>query len=175
MGGANVNTQTVFCGGHNGRNWNLIVEVAKKMPNVEFHLVMSESVYRSLQPNIPSNVIIKRNIPLAEFMNELCSAELVTLPLNTNAPAGLIVFFRAAANKKYIITTDTWTTKEYLSDGRGCLLPNDVTTWVKVIQEKLVDRKGNEEASEKLLKFLKTECSEKKFVEGIESMISSLL
>ena len=72
---------------------------------------------------------------------------------------------------KYIITTDTMTTREYLSDGRGCLLPNDVDVWKKVITERIGNEKGNKEASAKLLNFLQTECSEENFVDGVEFMI----
>lgn len=173
-GGATTKPNTVFCGGHNGRNWNLIIEVAKSLPTVEFHLVMSEVIYANLKTSLPKNVIVKRNIPIDEFMKELCSAELITLPLNTNAPAGLIVFFRAAANMKYIITTDTLTSKEYFSDERGCLLPNDPFVWQKVIREKMVSKNENMKASMNLLSFLQNECSEKKFVEGIEAMLKEV-
>ena len=137
-------------------------------------LFRSEVIYANLKTSLPKNVIVKRNIPIDEFMKELCSAELITLPLNTNAPAGLIVFFRAAANMKYIITTDTLTSKEYFSDERGCLLPNDPFVWQKVIREKMVSKNENMKASMNLLSFLQNECSEKKFVEGIEAMLKEV-
>ena len=162
---------TVFCGGRNGRNWKFMIEVAKAMPHVQFHLVMPKVTYDEYQHELPSNVVARYNIPMEDFMKEMCSCEIVALPLDTDAPAGLIVLFQAAANMKYIITTDTMTTREYLSDGRGCLLPNDVDVWKKVITERIGNEKGNKEASAKLLNFLQTECSEEKFVDGVEFMI----
>ena len=165
---------TVFCGGRNGRDWKFMIEVAKVMPHVQFHLVMPKVTYDKYQHELPSNVVARYNISMEDFMKEMCSCEIVALPLDTEAPAGLIVLFQAAANMKYIITTDTMTTREYLSDGRGCLFPNDVDVWAKGICEKLGSTTSNFMASEKLLNFLKTECSEEKFVEGVESMINML-
>lgn len=164
---------TVFCGGRNGRDWKFMIEVAKAMPHVQFHLVMPKVTYDEYQHELPSNVVARYNIPMEDFMKEMCSCEIVALPLDTEAPAGLIVLFQAAANMKYIITTDTMTTREYLSDGRGCLLPNDVDVWKKAINEKLGKSKPNTMASETLLNFLKTESSEAKFVKGVELMIKN--
>lgn len=165
---------TVFCGGRNGRDWKFMIEVAKVMPHVLFHLVMPKVTYDEYQHELPSNVVAKYNLSMNDFMKEMCSCEIVALPLDTEAPAGLIVLFQAAANMKYIITTNTMTTREYLSDGRGCLLPNDVDVWKKAINEKLELDKSNIQASKKLLNFLQTECSEEKFVEGVESMVNML-
>lgn len=173
-GGVKVHPNTVFCGGRNGRDWKFMIEVAKVMPHVLFHLVMPKVTYDKYQHELPSNVVAMYNISMEDFMKEMCSCEIVALPLDTEAPAGLIVLFQAAANMKYIITTDTMTTREYLSDGRGCLLPNDVEVWKKAINEKLGNVKSNIIASEKLLNFLESECSERKFVEGVETMINKL-
>ena len=165
---------TVFCGGRNGRDWRFMIEVAKVMPHVQFHLVMPKVTYDEYQHELSSNVVAKYNLSMEDFMKEMCTCEIVALPLDTEAPAGLIVLFQAAANMKYIITTDTMTTREYLSDGRGCLLTNVVDVWSKAIDEKLGKVKPNAMASEKLLNFLETECSEEKFVEGIETMIKKV-
>ena len=165
---------SVFCGGRNGRDWKFMIDVAKVMPHVQFHLVMPKVTYDEYQHELPSNVVARYNISMEDFMKEMCSCEIVALPLDTEAPAGLIVLFQAAANMKYIITTNTMTTREYLSDGKGCLLPNDVDVWKKAINEKLGNVKSNIIASEKLLIFLESECSERKFVESVETMINKL-
>ena len=44
-------------------------------------------------------------------------ASAVFMPLDTEAPAGLTVYFQAAANNKMIITSDTVTTEGYLCCG----------------------------------------------------------
>lgn len=173
-GGARIIPNAVFCGGRNGRAWNFMIDVAKAMPSVEFHLVMPESVYHEVRATLPANVVAKYNISMDDFMAEMCSCKLVALPLDTEAPAGLIVLFQAAANNKYIITTDTMTTKEYLSHGRGSLVANSVELWKKEIAERLLSKSENEIASHKLLEFLQSECSEVKFVKGVEKMINEV-
>ena len=142
-----VNPNTVFCGGRNGKEYG---------------------------SRLPDNVNGKSNLGVDDFMREMCSCEIVALPLDTEAPAGLIVLFQAAANKKYVITTDTMTTREYLSEGRGCLIPNDVRTWTKAIRDKLGRVDTNMEASEKLLKFLNKECSVNKYVEQVNKILDRL-
>lgn len=166
---------SVFCGGRNGRDWSFIIDVARLTPDVEFHLVMPLSVYDQYKDNMPPNVIAKYNLTMADFMRELCSCRLVALPLDTEAPAGLIVMFQAAANSKYIITTDTMTTREYLSDGRGLLLSNDVNSWSESIKERLLIPDENEVISVKLLDYLRSECSEEKYCDGIEKMIKMII
>lgn len=169
-----VKPNTVFCGGRNGRDWHFMVEVAKVMPMVEFHLVMPKSTYEELQSDLPSNVIAKYNLTLDEFMREMCASEIVALPLDTEAPAGLIVLFQAAANMKPIITTDTMTTREYLSFGRGSLKPNVVDDWVAELKSKLGSDDLNKKSSSKMLNFLQSECSETIFVDVINHMISDI-
>lgn len=170
-----VKPNTVFCGGRNGRDWHFMVEVAKAMPGVEFHLVMPEATYQELSKELPTNVVTKYNLSYNDFMMELCASEIVALPLDTEAPAGLIVLFQAAANMKPIITTDTMTTREYLSDGRGCLLSNIVDDWVAELNHELKHEDVRRTSVSKMLTFLQTECSEEIFVEGIEHMINKLV
>lgn len=168
-----VKPNTVFCGGRNGRDWRFMVEVAKTMPNVEFHLVMPKLAYQELKGILPSNVIAKYNLSMEGFMKDMCASEIVALPLDTEAPAGLIVLFQAAANRKYIITTDTMTTREYLTEGRGSLIANDVDGWVAELNKRLSNNE-NRISSSRMLEFLQSECSEERFVDGIERMINDL-
>lgn len=165
---------TVFCGGRNGRDWRFMIEVAKAMPNVNFHLVMPQTTWLELKDSLPNNVIAKYNISMDDFMLEMCASEIVALPLDTEAPAGLIVLFQAAANMKHIITTDTMTTREYLTGGGKYLLPNDVYLWTAALKKRLKYCELNYEYSAQLLDFLRTECSERKFVDGIEYLIKKV-
>lgn len=161
----------VFCGGWNGRDWNFMLNVAKAMPDISFTLVMHTGVKDSLNEDIPNNVKLHTSISSNDFYQLLCESSLVCLPLNTEAPAGLLVFFHAAANKKMVITTDTVTTREYIGNDRGVCLKNHTEEWTKNIRQYLTDKKTTEIYANNMLDFLKKECSEKKYVEGIERMI----
>lgn len=165
------NKNTVFCGGYNGRDWSFIIQIAKKMPDITFNFIMPYNSYEKIKYEIPKNVNIKCNIPYDCFMEELCQSSIVCLPLNTESPAGLIVMFQAAANMKYILTTDTCTTREYLSDGKGALLPPDVNCWIGKINEVLSSQDACKESSKKLLNYLKRKCSEEEFIKNLRKMI----
>lgn len=167
-------SKSVFCGGRNGRDWHFMVDVARAMPDVEFHLVMPENIYQELEHELPYNVTAKYNLSMDDFLWEMCRSEIVALPLDTEAPAGLIVIFQAAANKKYIITTDTMTTREYLSDGCGCLVSNNVADWVYALRSALGNTEDCLASSKKLKTFLEQNCSEAAFVQGIEKMIEEV-
>lgn len=170
----NVKANSLFCGGRNGRDWRFIMDVAKSMSDVDFYFVMPDEVYYSIKDSFTKNIHVKHNVSIEEFIKIMCESSIVALPLETEAPAGLIVIFQAAANLKYIITTDTITTREYLSDQKGCLLPNNVETWCKAIREKLSDVGNNQISSERLLQFMRNNCSEHSFIAGIEVLCRKL-
>ena len=161
----------IFCGGWNGRNWKFMLEVARAMPDISFTLVMHTGVMENLNEIIPNNVQLHSSMSSDQFYQKMCESVLVCLPLDTEAPAGLLVFFHAAANKKMVITTDTVTTREYIGNDRGIGLSNDVELWDQCIRHYLKDSKTRELYANNMLDFLKKECSEKRYVEGIEKMI----
>lgn len=162
---------TVFCGGRNGRDWDFMIRVAESMPHVQFDMIMPKEVYVKYESRFTSNINAKCDVAYGEFMESLCTSSLVCLPLDTEAPAGLIVMFQAAANERMVITTDTVTTKEYISEDRGVLLPNDVQQWSKAIEYYLENSEERRGYAEKLKSFLQTECSEEIFVDNIKKMI----
>lgn len=167
----NVKPNSVFCGGENGRDWRFMMKVAQTMPNVTFNIVMPFKVYQELKTEIRDNMNVKYNIPYTEFMEELCGSEIVCLPLDTQAPAGLLVMFQAAANLKPIIITDTVTTTEYITSERGIALPNDIKSWCEAINQSLMNMDECKKKAIRLKDYLTTYCSDKTFVNGINKML----
>ena len=167
----NVNPMSVFCGGSNGRDWNFIIDVAHAMPDIKFNIVMPYSIYLKHCSRFSANMNVRYDISYDEFMKELCSSSIVCLPLDTEAPAGLIVMFQAAANLKPIITTKTVTTSEYINDERGMAIKNDKALWVNVIRSCLNDNLGVIHKAANLKEYLTEVCSEELFVKGIMSML----
>ncbi|WP_104805626.1 glycosyltransferase [Blautia marasmi] len=163
---------TVFCGGRNGRDWKLLFEVAKALPNVTFNCVMPSALKEQFSNVMGNNVCVKTDIPENAFMEFLCQSQLIAMPLDTEAPAGLTVYFQAAANNKMIITSDTVTTKGYLSDGRGALCKNAVEDWVDKIQHYLQHSAEADACAMKFKKFLEDECSEKKYAKTLWGMLA---
>lgn len=163
---------TVFCGGSNGRDWPLMIDIAKSMPDVQFQLIMAQQGLKMHKEPLPQNVSMLYDIPVNEFVHEMSKAAVVCNPLNTEAPAGLLVIFRAAANDKPIITTKTVTTKEYIKSGEnGLLVENHVESWCKAIRELLNNRSKANEMAHSLHSFLTKECNEQRFIETIQQLL----
>lgn len=167
-----VKTNTVFCGGRNGRDWKLLFDVAKKLPDVTFNCVMPNALKEQLSDAIGNNVCVKTDIPERVFMELLCQSQLIAMPLDTEAPAGLTVYFQAAANNKMIITSDTVTTKGYLSNGRGSLCKSTVEDWIDKIQYYLKHKSEADICAEKFKKFLENECSEENYAKKLWGMLA---
>lgn len=148
----------IFSGGRNGRNWNLLINIANFIPNIEFHFVMSKEEYNKIK-KIPKNIKIMVDIDYDKFIYELANSAFVVMPLNTNAPAGLLMFFQAARLKKLIITTKNNVTEEYFSDNRGVLCGNSEKEWVDIIKYYYNNEQESKIMSKNFLEFLENECS----------------
>ena len=137
----NDEDEYVFCGGTASRDWNLMKEVTYRLPNNKFVIVGPNK--NTLGENIPPNVKYYYNLPSSEFSHLLNKSSMLALPLNTEAPAGLIVLFTAGLMSKAVVTTDNLTTREYIVDGvNGKLVKmRDVDDFAVQIQE-LVNDKG---------------------------------
>ena len=149
----------VFCGGRNGRDWAFLFELARSMSNVEFHAAMDQKSYE-YYPKVPTNVKTYIDISSDEFLSEMGGSRLVVLPLNTDAPAGLLVMFQAAALGKAVISTNTPVTKEYLSCGRGLLCNNDINEWKTALNDYLINEDKRKKSSIEFKSFLDNYCSE---------------
>lgn len=162
---------TVFCGGRNGRDWNFIIQVAQKTPMIKYVLAMPATVYENYKTYAIENVRFLVDVPYDDFIEELCKSNIVCLPLDTEAPAGLIVLFQAAANEKLIIATNTATTREYIHKDNGVLLASKVDDWIESIQYYMTNKKVASLKAKKMKEYLKKECSEQIFINTIKEMI----
>ena len=171
--GGTIIPNTVFCGGRNGRDWEFLIRIAQASPAVTFNCVMPMDKYEQYKDKFCKNMMIKTDISEKEFLTFMCQSELVVMPLDTEAPAGLIAFYQATANGKMVITTDTVTTQEYFTAGRGALCGDMVQEWKKKIDYYL---KHNEEAqmcAERFADFLETECSEQEYARVLNCVIKN--
>lgn len=163
---------SVFCGGRNGRDWNAVIETAFRMPDVIFHIVMPENIQKKFRCESISNIKVYSHLSLGEFNRLLSNSSIVMLPVNTAAPAGLIVLFTAAANRKLVITTSTPVTREYIDRNTGVLInDNDIGAYVSAISYHLKHTDEIRRKGDNLLNDLQQTCSEKKYAENIYRMI----
>lgn len=112
----------VFCGGSNGRDWSTLVKVASLLPDIPFVIVGPNK--NVLGEGYPDNINFHYDIPYDQFKQLMANCSLLALPLNTEAPAGLIVLFTAALMQKPVITTNSITMREYISSGNNGILIN---------------------------------------------------
>ena len=162
----------VFCGGRNGRDWKLLFDIARELPDVRFYCVMPHALKEQFEPAAGKNVMIMADLPIKEFLELLCRSRLLVMPLDTEAPAGLSVFFQAAANDKMILTSDTVTTEGYLSNGRGALCSNHVEDWKNKILYYLQHEEEAAATAQKFRSFLEDECSEEEYAKTLWGMLA---
>ena len=124
----------VFCGGRNGRDWELIFKIANNTPKISYHFVMPKALYELYKDKQNSNIKILVDINKDEFSNEIFNCSFVAMPLLHDAPSGLLVFFQATSFNKLIVSSDTMTNREYFSKDRGILLENNVDIWIRAIE-----------------------------------------
>lgn len=163
---------SVFCGGRNGRDWNTVIGTARRMPDVLFYIVMPENIQKKFRCESIPNIRIYSQLSIGEFNGLLSNSSIVMLPVDTAAPAGLIVLFSAAANRKLVITTSTPVTREYIDENTGVLIDdNDVGAYVSAISYHLKHTDEMRRKGDNLLKDLQQTCSEKEYAENIYRMI----
>lgn len=163
---------SVFCGGRNGRDWEFLIKIAQEMPEVTFICVLPKDKLEQYNEKFGSNMMVKSDISEMEFLEYMCRSQLVVMPLDTEAPAGLIAFYQAAANGKMSITSDTVTTQEYLGDGRGALCGKEVDDWKNKIHYYLHHIDKANACASKFKAFLEDECSEEKYAKTLWRMIT---
>ena len=164
---------TVFCGGRNGRDWNLIISVANEMPDIKFVFVMGENEYIKYKSSMSSNIRAYRDVSQDYFLKLMNMSTIVAMPLETQAPAGLIAFYQAATCNKLIITSDTVTTREYFLNKRGVLCSNNICEWVNKIRYYLSNKSVAYEMAKQFRQYLENECSEECYLEKLNVLLMS--
>lgn len=131
---------SVFCGGMNYRDWATFVACAKARPQVRFVGVADRKRFLLEDRGLPENLEMRYNIPESEFYDLMSSASVVCLPLDTDAPAGLIVMVRAGLANRPVVTSRTGPTEVFGDYGRTALLVprGDVMQMVEALDGLLV-------------------------------------
>jgi len=164
----------VFCGGMNGRDWETLVKAAHLLPGIRFVIVGPGK--DTLGSNLPSNISYNYDIPFEEFLESVRHCSIVALPLNTEAPAGLIVLFLSALMCKPVITTDNATTKEYIiQEESGILVKmNDQDGLAEGIKNLMINNQKQKEYGEKLYRHVEEIGSPGTFVNKIINLIQKI-
>lgn len=162
-----VETGSVFMGGRNGRDWKKIIEIANILKDVKFNLVMPNDAYESYKSDFPSNCSVYHDIAGERFNRILRNSQIVCMPLDTDAPAGLIVFFYAISQEKVCISTSTPVTREYLPKEWLC---SSTDEFVEAIKKNLVSS-GNMSLVDEVRNNLEKSCSEEYYSKRLNQII----
>jgi glycosyltransferase involved in cell wall biosynthesis len=133
----------VFCGGSNGRDWNTLVKVASLLPDIHFVIVGPNK--NILGEKYPTNIDFKYDIPYSQFNQLMTNCSLLALPLNTEAPAGLIVLFSAGLLSKAVVTTNNVTMREYIESGVNGILVDKGNSTILAEEIKLLFLDANKQ------------------------------
>jgi len=132
---------------------------------------MTKTDWQQYRNAISSNVQVKCNIPFDVFLQEMADSAIVAMPLNTEAPAGLLVIFQAAGCRTFVMTTKTATTQEYINLNNGCALKNEVEDWVSAINYWMTHETEREEKAKMLYNYISEVCSKDEFDKGIQKLV----
>ena len=106
----------VFTGGEAKRDWDTLFKACRNLPDIKFVCIAREK-YFGIKTDVPANVELLFDTDYRTFVDNMKAASAITLPLNSQSPAGLIVLLESAALYKPVIATKTPSTQNYIKDG----------------------------------------------------------
>ena len=105
--GAEATGEVVSVGVDPHRDFDLLVRVATRMPDVRFRIVTTAARARGLHAR-PDNVALETDVPFDEMRRRLAEARLVALPVRENSYSGATtVLLQAMALAKPVVVTRT--------------------------------------------------------------------
>jgi glycosyltransferase involved in cell wall biosynthesis len=141
----NSTLDVVSVGADPHRDLQLLVEVARGLPDTRFALVAGRDNVRDLA-DVPSNVTVEIDLPFAEMKQRLDSARVVALPVreNTYSGATTVLLQALALGKPVVVSRTSAIESGYgLADGENCRLaaPGDAAGFAQSLTDVLGDER----------------------------------
>lgn len=121
--------------GREGRDYATLVEAMRRLPDHHLAIVARPDNVQGL--DLPPNVSVRTNIPLAEVWNLMANAKLMVLPLHdTEVPCGHGTLIMAMQLETPSIVTESAAMVDYVSDETTGLIcpPGDPDAMARTIQ-----------------------------------------
>jgi glycosyltransferase involved in cell wall biosynthesis len=134
-------TDVVSVGVDPRRDFELLIAVAGRRPELSFRIVAAADRARTLGP-LPDNVELETDIPLQAVRERLAQARVVALPVRDNSYSGATTtLLQAMAMAKPVVVSRTAAVADgyELEDGLNCRLvePGDESTFEQALLETL--------------------------------------
>lgn len=85
-----------FTGGVNNRDWKLLIQLAGKLPYINFKCIAQKNDWeKEVQGTVPENMEVFFDVPKKKYYEMLEGSYFVILPLKEERPSGLIHLLRA--------------------------------------------------------------------------------
>ncbi len=157
-----LNDGYIFSGGYSNRDYSLMIELAKRMPDRQFVFVASK-LNNDLY-DIPSNVLVKKDIAIEDFSKLLRKAAIVVIPLKEDVgSSGQMLCLQAMRYHKPIVYTNISSINYYFTDKSGIGYKigdlNSLIASVKtILQNDDIARDMGNMAFNESLKYTNTNC-----------------
>jgi len=147
------------------------LKVSKKLPHINFVIVGPKK--NTLGENYPKNIKYFYNISYTKFQRLMMNCSVIALPINTEAPAGLIVLFTTGLMSKPVVTTNNITMREYILNNKNGILisKGDDIEFSNKLNNLFLDHELQKEFGESLYNRIDELGSPQKFVEKIIQIV----
>jgi glycosyltransferase involved in cell wall biosynthesis len=157
------------------RDFDLLLRVAGRMPDVPFRIVTTADHARALPP-VPENVSLEQDLPFEEMRRRLAEARLVALPVRENSYSGATtVLLQAMALEKPVVVTRTSAIASGygLVDGENVRLvePGDDEGFEKALADVLRDEWHARALGASARATVERELGWERYVERLESLL----
>lgn len=160
--------------GGNARDYRTLVEAARQLPEMQFVLVVRPENLRGL--TLPTNVMVRTNLPLGTTMNVLLHSKFMVLPLTgSDVPCGHVTLVSAMHLGKAFIITDSSGVRDYVRSGENALTvePGSVESMVGAIKQLWADPILCSRLGSGGQAFAQSECTEERTVAHFRGWLAS--
>ena len=161
--------------GGEGRDYVTLVEAMRRLPDHHLAIVTRPANVKGL--DLPSNVSVRTNIPLADVWNLIAHAKLMVLPLHdTQVPCGHGTLIAAMQLETPSIVTESVAMTDYVSDEATGLIcpPGDPDAMARTIERLWKDEALASRLERNARAFVTQECSERRIVSDFTDYVRSL-
>ena len=174
-GGTGPGDGVVSVGADPHRDFDLLLRVAARMPDVPFRIVTTSDHARALPPP-PENVSLEPDLPFEEMRRRLAEARLVALPVRENSYSGATtVLLQAMALEKPVVVTRTSAIASGygLVDGENVRLvePGDEEGFERALADVLRDEWHARALGASARATVERELSWERYVDRLESLL----